>query len=533
MTENYNYLFQYLEKENIKVDKVEFLFQIQSHPNYNSILAIADALSFFNIKNDVIWVDSSEIELLPQQYIAVLTEGAGKSSRETQLYFIEQNGADYFFTKDKKTTVITKEELESRWSGVVLLVEKEEFTVDGKKNNLFWVVPLISILFFLATLLLTVNDFTAKLFFIFPLFGVLFSVAALKNLFGTKSELINRFCSISSNASCTTVVNSDKWGIFKFLNFSDISIVFFMFQFSGFFILLLSNNLNAFFSVQKILLFAALPVILLSIYYQKYVEKKWCPICLLIIGIVIVELIYLAFFPTDDFYYISSQLLTVLGFVFSVVALVWFTLKKLLIKQKELKEFQLSGNRFMRNYENFKKVLISDSKIELAYSPMVIGHQESTTEITLITSPFCGHCEKAHEILENILVSNYDNLKIKIIISANIDALDEEKKLFLRSLMCIYLEKGYVSFFEALKYWFKTKNLKNWIKKYEMPFNIEKMDLMYRQQSEWCRNNEINFTPAFFVNGYQFPKTYNRENLNFFVRELVEDSFFVEELINY
>lgn len=85
MTENYNYLFQYLEKENIKVDKVEFLFQIQSHPDYHSILAIADALSFFNIKNDVIRVDSSEIELLPQQYNAVLTEGAGKSSRETQL----------------------------------------------------------------------------------------------------------------------------------------------------------------------------------------------------------------------------------------------------------------------------------------------------------------------------------------------------------------------------------------------------------------------------------------------------------------
>ncbi|MNQ87946.1 hypothetical protein D3C85_1031890 [compost metagenome] len=29
MTENYNYLFQYLEKEGIFIDKNEFLFQIQ------------------------------------------------------------------------------------------------------------------------------------------------------------------------------------------------------------------------------------------------------------------------------------------------------------------------------------------------------------------------------------------------------------------------------------------------------------------------------------------------------------------------
>lgn len=42
----FNYLFQYLEKEDIKVDKAEFLFQIQSHPGYPSVLAISDALTF-------------------------------------------------------------------------------------------------------------------------------------------------------------------------------------------------------------------------------------------------------------------------------------------------------------------------------------------------------------------------------------------------------------------------------------------------------------------------------------------------------
>jgi hypothetical protein len=38
MTENYNYLFQYLEKEGIFIDKTEFLFQMQSHPDYPSLL---------------------------------------------------------------------------------------------------------------------------------------------------------------------------------------------------------------------------------------------------------------------------------------------------------------------------------------------------------------------------------------------------------------------------------------------------------------------------------------------------------------
>ena len=42
MSENFNSLFLYLEKEEIQVDKPEFLFQIQSHPNYPSILAITE-----------------------------------------------------------------------------------------------------------------------------------------------------------------------------------------------------------------------------------------------------------------------------------------------------------------------------------------------------------------------------------------------------------------------------------------------------------------------------------------------------------
>lgn len=47
MTKNYNYLSQYLEKEDIFIGKNEFLFQIQSHPNYPSLLSVADTLRIF------------------------------------------------------------------------------------------------------------------------------------------------------------------------------------------------------------------------------------------------------------------------------------------------------------------------------------------------------------------------------------------------------------------------------------------------------------------------------------------------------
>ena len=111
MTENYNYLFHYLEKENITIDKNEFEIQIQSHPDYPSLLTISDTLSFFNIDNGAMRIDVSEIVLLPDCFIALLSEEV----KEPQMYFIEKKGNSYFYTNDKKPIAITEMELKLRW----------------------------------------------------------------------------------------------------------------------------------------------------------------------------------------------------------------------------------------------------------------------------------------------------------------------------------------------------------------------------------------------------------------------------------
>lgn len=527
MKQSFKYLYNYLEKETITLDKSEFEFQVQSNPNFQSLLAISDTLTFLNIDNIAVRLDFTKIDSMPNNFIARLNT----ENTDPELFFIEKKGDAFFYTKDKRIA-ISKSELESRWGGIVLLAKKTETndTNDTKKNNLFWVLPSLCIGLFFLILFMVEENVQTKLFFIFPIIGVLFSIAALKDLFGAKSELINSFCSITPTSSCSTIIGSDKWKIFSFLDLSGLSIVFYTTQMVAFFVFLLSNDVVEYFSIQKILLFSAIPVTLLSVYYQKFVEKKWCPICLAIISILILELSTLLLFQENSLT-ITLKSAVLYGFVFFTTAFVWILLKTMLTKQKELKEFQLTGNRFMRNYEIFKNTLLAKSSIDLPNSPIVLGNKESDTEITIITSPFCRYCEGAHNILEKILTSNGDNLKIKILISADIDSLDNEKKTFFRTLMSIFLEKGNTAFLEALNYWFKTKNLNKWIKIYELSFDNEKIDSIYRQQNQWCKNNDLNFTPAIFVNGYQFPKSYNKESLEFFINELLEDDFFVKEPI--
>ena len=520
MNEQFNFLFHYLKKENITIDKTEFLFQLNSHPDYPSLLAIADTLTFFKIDNAAFRIDFSEIEMLPDGFLTILN----KTQSKPELCYLEKNKENFFYTIEKKKTEISKSELEKNWNGVVLLAEKiSEIENTTNKNKFAFVLPILCIISTFLLIAKTEESLASKFFILFPILGILFSIASLKDLFNTKSELISSFCNLSVSSSCEAVINSDKWKLFKFLNFSSLSIIFFSSQFLLLFLFLFIKNASDFFSIQKVLLLGALPLIVLSIYFQKFVEKKWCPICLVLISILLFEIGYISYFFD---YSITSFFTPVLTHVtlFSLVALVWISLKATLTKQKELKEFQLTGNRFIRNYDFFKNNLTANEKINLPSTPIILGNKNSNTEITIITSPFCGYCKDADVLINNILKINGKNSKINVLINVDFERESEEKKQFLRSLVAIYFEKGENEFSKALTNWFENKDLTNWLKLYKIESNNEKsIDELLNAQHDWCINSKFTFTPAFFVNGYEYPKMYERKNLGYYINEAVED----------
>lgn len=335
---DFKVIFLYIKSEGIKLNLQEFLFRAKNHPEYPSLLAITDCLSFFKIDNGIISVESPKIGLLPDRYVTLLKNENG----QPQLYFIEKIDDVYYHLIGKKNTEISKSELESRWSNLVLLLEKSKAKEKGIgiENNYSKFFPSIYIFMFLYLLIQFDTSSQSKLFFIFPVMGILFSVASVKELLGIQHELLYRFCNITVSSSCATVVGSTKWKIFEIVNFSDLSMVFFTSQFITLVVFLLSGNATIYFNIQQILLLSAVPVLLLSAYYQKFVEKKWCPICLVIISIIILEIGYLFVFQNITFTF-SVFSIVLYGLVFMSVLIVWSALKKLLTNLKVLKEFQL------------------------------------------------------------------------------------------------------------------------------------------------------------------------------------------------
>lgn len=520
MHENFNFLFKYLEKNQVSIDKTEFEYQIQSHPEYPSLLAISDTLFFFNIDNIATRIEKNQIELLPDCFVALLMSEANIPV----LNYVEKKENDYLVTNEKKARLISTQELENIWAEVILLVDKPDIE-EGVKHNiernymsailLLWFGLFFSVLFTSKTTIFIV------IFFIFPIIGVLFSIAALKDLFGAKSKLINNFCNITASTSCNSIVSSDKWKIFKILNFSDLSIVFFSFQFTGLFFSVLTNSIDSFFTIQKILLAFSLPVIIASLYYQKFVEKKWCPICLVIITIILLEIIYL-FSMININFSISLNYLITYGLVFVGLLITWNYLKQLLSNNKALKEDLFKARRFERNYENFKNNLIVNPKVILPYSPIILGNKECSITITIISSPFCGHCKKAHEILEKIIERHHQNVCVNVILKSDFYRETEDSKRLFRDLYKLYDYKKQDLFLKGMNFWFNNSDLNVWFEMYNLVPDYS-FDETIISHNQWCIDNDFNFTPAIFINGYQYPKSYDRETLLYFINDLIED----------
>jgi protein-disulfide isomerase len=276
------------------------------------------------------------------------------------------------------------------------------------------------------------------------------------------------------------------------------------------------------------LLLSSVPVLIASLYYQKYVEKKWCPICLVIISIILLELGYFSINPRIYFSFnIVSLLLYAL--VFLTVSLTWMELKKLLTSKKELKEFQIKGTRFMRNYEIFKNTLLASKQIDykpLSSGNIVVGNENAPLKITLVTNPFCGYCKEAHTVIEEIIKKNKDSLYVDFRFNFNTQKHNGQSKEVHQKLIQLYYDNGQEMFLKVLNHWFENKDVSQLAVSEKSTITDLKINEILQEQYLMNQDSKISFTPAIIINQYQYPKMYDRKDLLYFVNDLLEDEDF-------
>lgn len=509
-------LISYLRFQNVFIDFEEFKFQLETHPDYPSLLSFSDTLNFFNIPNIAAKISIESIDELPSSFITLFNDDGNLS-----LYHIIKKEDFFLYNKKGGKIKLNKKSLSEIWNDYILIIEKPENIKKTHSQN----ISFNSLFFILSFLLLCViyffsSSFLSIFFGVFTFLGIFLSIEALKTELGINSKISESFCNVLPNADCGQVINSNKNKWLKTIKISDISIWFFTSQIFILFLFSITLKVNVFFFYMLVILICSIPMTFFSLYFQKKIEKKWCPICLSIIGVIYIQIIFLFFIKKSILIDIYSLLILFIGFFFTAF-LVYF-IKQFFLEFKKIKEDYIKSSRFSKNYHIFKNLLLESNAVSFKKENIILGNPNSQKKISIITNPFCGHCEEAHRIVKNIFINHSNNLSISIRFIFSSDLNDNIKNLFIK-LVEIHHDNGDLAFIDALDYWFQNKSLQDWHSKYGFPHNKYFSEIELTSIGNENLENNLNFTPAIFLNQFSYPIIYDRTHLEYFILDWLED----------
>ena len=494
----------------LQITKSEFLFQFQSHPNYPSALAFSDTLNFMGIKNDAYELEKEFWQELPSTFI---TYYKGQ-------FAIVDNLKGYYKISTDKTEKITRKELYENTDNFVLLYERVEDVSEKSKINYKWLLCFLISLFLIYSLLLF--TWHQILYNVFSILGIIISLDVFNRKFGKESLVINNLCGANnisiSKSGCTKIIDTDKINILG-LKLSDFSLIYFV----G--ILMLGLFFPSTEFVLKFSSLSSLIVIIYSLSVQIFIEKTFCKICLIIISLLIGQITIASILFQFNFD-LKTFLLSSICFIITLFSIIH--LNDLLKQKEEFKKSSLINLKFKRNYKIFKRELKENHIVfEFQSSIFFLGNKESNSKISLITNPNCGFCKEAHIMLEKIL-NKYPNISAQIRFNYFPDNADNELTSLISAFKNIYDKNGEKDFLRAVEFWYIDRNIESFKKKYKSYLNQSNSLLDITAMAEENKNNDISFTPALVINQYQFPKSYNIEDMFYFIDELIED----EEILN-
>jgi hypothetical protein len=534
MLNTYDHIVQvtikFLELLKVRVTRNTINETLNNHPDFPSLLCIADAFNKWNIPNVATKMESKlNLDELPLPFLACTNK---HDTPFAVVQNIEKHSVHLFYTGTSKAKVVSRDEFIDLWTGVCLFAEPNEESgekeYDTSRRKAFYkkLVPafLIIILTGLSFYFIRQNIVTTGIVphlhiylqAIIFLFGVATGCLLLWYEIDKNNPLLNRVCTGISKGNCNAILTGKASKLFSWLSWSEVG----FFYFTGGLLCLMFQPYNP---VPYILNLLALPYILFSIYYQWQVAKQWCILCLavqllLLLGglNILVSGLYQNFSGTTLLY------IAVAAMFYFLPVLAWYSMKPFVLKQQENIQLKREYLRIKFNTEIFATLLKKQKSFAAPVNGLGIdiGNPAATHLLVKVCNPFCNPCAKAHPKIEK-LVSENESIKTKIIFATPNKPGTIAFKVAAH-LLVIASSGNQDQTKQALDDWylhsgndydqFARKYPLNWHHLADMGERIDAMD-------KWCKQTEIRFTPTIFLNGFQLPEAYGVEDLEYFLQQ--------------
>ena len=290
MQDDINYIFQYLKSIKANLNKRDFKIDLISHPSYPSLIALSDTLNLYEIPNNVFRIENSLINDLPANFLGSLKR---KNSSGFSFGYIEKkNNFFKIYTSENKNKA-SKKDFEALFDGLILIGENKN---KNSIKNFFlkpYIFPFLLVLLALFFFFIKNNFFPSAIFIVLSLIGLLFSLSAFNKELGISDSLSKKICIKKENIDCDSVIGSQKK-----ISFVNLSLSFFFSCIGAIFLFGIAEELKSLYYIALYIHYASLPLIIYSVFYQIYVERKLCLICISIAVIILIQLIVLFFLNT-------------------------------------------------------------------------------------------------------------------------------------------------------------------------------------------------------------------------------------------
>jgi uncharacterized membrane protein len=522
----YNLLLSLLERNNIRIDREELQLQLVSHPSYPSLHAVTGVMEHFRVPSAALKVPVSEEVLseTPNHFLATLS----RDHRDILSLIKKQGDRFQVAYSDGTKTTLKEDEFLENWTGIIAVIEKDADIVSAKPKR----ITRLSTYLMIAFVVLITSYFIfqqaswyPRLHFLISLLGFGISGLIVKHEIGMNTGRMNNLCNITENTSCDAILQSKAATLFGSFKLSDLSLVYFGGVLLTWIIgSLLSTSFISFFSALSILTF---PVVVYSLVYQAGIVKKWCPLCLGISGILLLQFAIILTVPSPDrsVFFELESVLVFLG-VALLISAIWIQLKLLFKDHISLNKLKVDHQKFKRRFSLFNALYKQGNEVsDIGMIPgeLVFGSDDAPLKLHLVTSPFCGFCKQAHTDLETILKKAGNKVSLTIRFLVDVEDPGSRIHLIATELLRIYNTSGPARCLESLKdIYAENIDLDKWISDRNLTVNTE-YDAIHRSQMNWATDNGINFTPAFYLNYIQFPREYERTDLIYFIDDLFDE----------
>lgn len=486
------------------------------HPYKYTLFGLSKMLTYYGVRNAGIKVTNrDEIHSLETPFIAHI------GNDFVTVKNISPQNISYYWHK-KKLTIPIKDFL-NIWSGVILVAEADEISIepDYKQHKKEEQATSIqkALLLLAGMVLIGIGFYQNHIFqnlgllllLILNLAGIYIGYLLVQKQVNIHSGAADKICSLFAQSDCNDVLNSPAAKFMGVIGWSELGFSYFL---SNAFVLLFIPHFLSYLVLLNIL---ALPYSFWSVWYQKFRAKTWCPLCLivqLLFWLLFINSLIFGFIQLPDF-----AILNILSV--SLIYVIPFLLINLLLPQ------QLAGQKLTEVTQQFNSLKMNDKvflgllkeqtfyEVDKDVSTIILGDPKAKNTITVFSNPHCEPCARMHEKIVKLLKDADDQFCVQYILSSFSDELNTSCEFFIyvnREYSVEERNRIYNEWFDKGKY-----DKEKFFNRYAFVADDCSSE-EFQMHLEWKKKAKLQATPTVIFDGYELPKMFFQqvEKLIFF-----------------